>query len=367
MAYKSKALTEMADEALEMVRREKEILWKAKRLLRRFRGDVDWVPCEMFETEQDDVMLLPNNDGAPEVPAPQSAVPSVTLEQDSIPDKEAGLEDRNGDASADQADIMAGEEGIEAMDMALQQAAVEAEKTEIARTAGTETAGSDGDVPETSELETLAPSATALDNPALTGVRRSIEREREPEAASERTSNSGKEANAPSHAMTTRARARSPQITPSPSPTPSDSASVPAVHPWFQIPPSSIPDRDLGLPANEAEETRRLLLLYVQKQEQVVRQLSTLYEGLQRADRVRRDVYRACKAEGHLKDDGKGNMVTEMSDGEDWYDVEDWGLGKADLKIGKDGRLGLEKGKDEVEDAEEEGRRGGRRRRVNRM
>lgn len=102
-------------------------------------------------------------------------------------------------------------------------------------------------------------------------------------------------------------------------------------------------------------------MLYVQKQENIVRQLSTLYDGLQRADRLRWETYRACKAEGHMVPDGKGGVVTEMSDGEDWYDAEDWGLTARDLKDGK-----LEKGKDEVEDvAEEEGRRvGGRRRRV---
>jgi len=61
-------------------------------------------------------------------------------------------------------------------------------------------------------------------------------------------------------------------------------------------------------------------------------------------------------------------MRTEMSDGEDWVDIEGLGLGKADVKMQKDGNYGLEKGKDEVEDVEEEGRRvGGRRRRVARM
>lgn len=62
-----------------------------------------------------------------------------------------------------------------------------------------------------------------------------------------------------------------------------------------------------------------------------------------------------------------------MSDGEDWYDIEEWGLGWADLKLAKDGTYGLEKGKDEAEDLfpgdeGQDGRRvGGRRRRVARM
>ena len=184
---------------------------------------------------------------------------------------------------------------------------------------------------------------------------------------SEQTSNSGKESK--KHSMTTRARARSPLQSNSVSPTPSDSGSIPEINPWFLIPTTTLPDRDLGLPATEAEESRRLLLLYVQKQEQIVRSLDTLYSGLQRADRLRKSVLNACRAEGHTKDDkGSGRVVTEMSDGEDWYDVEALGLGWSELKMQKDGHLGLEKGKDEAEDIEEEGRRvGGRRRRVNRM
>ena len=56
-AFKSKALTQMADEAMEMLRRERESLWTAKRLLRRFRGEADWVPGETFETERDWALL----------------------------------------------------------------------------------------------------------------------------------------------------------------------------------------------------------------------------------------------------------------------------------------------------------------------
>ena len=173
--------------------------------------------------------------------------------------------------------------------------------------------------------------------------------------------------------MTTRARARSPRQSRTPSPTPSDSASVPPIHPWFLVPPSVLPDRDLGLPANEAIEVRRNLLLYVQKQGLIVRQLSALYDGLQRADRLRKAIWDAAKAEAHVRDDGKGNAVTEMSDGEDWYDIEDLGLARHELKLGRDGTWGLEKGKDEVEDlagVEEEGfgrRGGGRRRRAVRI
>ena len=388
VAYKSKALTQMAGEALEMVRREKEVLWKAKRLLRRFRGDADWVACETFEQEGDAGMLL-----AEEQEGVESVVPSVTLEPGSTNEEEGGdvvfgNGSGSGDALRENAEGLEGDamDGVEAMDMALQQATVEAEKTtDVAADADDivkeelqkqpdngNSAEENGKTKQNNAIEqTDSEPATALQNPALIDLQHPTE----PEAASEQTSTSGKETNTPtipSHSMTTRARARSPQRSPTPLSRDSTPSSPPQIHPWFHIPPTSLPDRDLGLPAQEAEETRRLLLLYVQKQEHVIRQLTSLYTGLARADRLRKDVYRTCKAEAHLKDDGKGNMVTEMSDGEDWYDVEEWGLTKVELKVGRDGVLGLEKGKDEVEDlgaGEDEGGRrvGGRRRRVGRM
>lgn len=53
-----------------------------------------------------------------------------------------------------------------------------------------------------------------------------------------------------------------------------------------------------------------------------------MHESLLRACRMKEDVLEWCKAEGH---------VGEMSDGEDWYDHEKWGLAEGeDLKKGAD-------------------------------
>ncbi|KAH8731168.1 RXT2-like protein [Phaeosphaeriaceae sp. PMI808] len=125
------------------------------------------------------------------------------------------------------------------------------------------------------------------------------------------------------HRMTTRARA---QAASTPSPPHSPSNGINAIHPLYQISFESLPDRDLGLPPHEAEETRMLLMAYVQKQEEVTRATSDLYRGMLDADRMRQDVFKWSKAEGH---------VGEMSDGEDWYDNEDWGLDQ-DLLKGRD-------------------------------
>jgi hypothetical protein len=101
------------------------------------------------------------------------------------------------------------------------------------------------------------------------------------------------------------------------------------IHPLFRLPAAAHPDRDLGLPDHEAEEVRRLLLLYVQKQEEICRGTKRLYEGLLKADRLRKTVWGWAKAEAHC------GPNRDMSDGEDWYDKEEWGLTE-DLKKGED-------------------------------
>ena len=143
------------------------------------------------------------------------------------------------------------------------------------------------------------------------------------------------------HRMTTRAQAQAVSDNSASSRTRSASSASwvpPTIHPLYQIPDAALPDRDLGLPGHEAEETRRILIAYVQKQEEVVRGAVKLYDGLLRADRMRKTVFKWCKAEGH---------VGEMSDGEDWYDKEEWGL-EEDLKKGHD---------DEEEDVATQGKK----------
>ena len=149
------------------------------------------------------------------------------------------------------------------------------------------------------------------------------------------------ESKPPPHRMTTRAQAQAVSDSSGSSRTRTQSPNSwipPAIHPLYLMPEAARPDRDFGLPSSEAEETRRLLMAYVQKQEEVVRGVETLYEGLLRADRMRQTVFKWCKAEGH---------IGEMSDGEDWYDKEEWGL-EDNLKKGHD---------DEEEDTTTQGKK----------
>ncbi|KAK0250420.1 hypothetical protein B0A54_12189 [Friedmanniomyces endolithicus] len=348
-AFTSKALTGMASEAAEMVRRERVVLWKAKRVLERLRGDGGFMACGLFETGGDGVLLGPER-GA------ESEGDGVEGEGLVVVEGEEGGEGVKG------TDKM---EGVEAQDhvdgvptpMGVGIPAQDVGVGDVGSSTGDRildhTPGTNGDPTHLNAHAGLQHEQNPAPHPTVAEL---IHRDEES------SSNSGTNPSARSHRMTTRARARSPQFPASPSPSPSDSSSIPSVHPWFLFPPSTLPDRDLGLPPTEAEELRKTLLLYVQKQENIVRQLTTLYDGLRRTDRLRWWVWRSCKAEGHVVNDGKGGVRTEMSDGEDWYDVGEWGLQEGwELRDGR-----LEKGKEEVDDtAEEEGRRvGGRRRRV---
>ncbi len=132
-----------------------------------------------------------------------------------------------------------------------------------------------------------------------------------------------------SHRMTTRAQAQAASEKSTSSRTRSASPASwapPSIHPLYLMTPSAHPDRNFGLPPNEAEEIRRTVMMYIQKQEEICRGAEKLYFGLLRADRMRKTVFRWCKAEGH---------IGEMSDGEDWYDKEEWGLDE-DLRKGHD-------------------------------
>lgn len=116
---------------------------------------------------------------------------------------------------------------------------------------------------------------------------------------------------------TTSSRARSVSVA---------SSSIPSIHPLFLMPSGACPDRDFGLSPDEAEATRRILMSFIQKQEEVCRGTEKLYNGLLKMERMKKNVWDSCKAEGH---------IGEMSDGEDWYDKEKWGL-EEDLRKGHD-------------------------------
>ncbi|GAB7350845.1 hypothetical protein MBLNU459_g1376t1 [Dothideomycetes sp. NU459] len=354
--FTARALTEMCENAREAVFRERKTLWDIKQLLLRLRGDDPWIPVGKVETEQD-ILLLDQNASITDLQSiandteasVNEAAMSLDHQQNNVPDPVVSTINgptKDVEGTAPDAARSGDTNGIQSIDMAAQNApegsADGASHLESANgalktspTAGVPSQNGPHDANPAPVLP-LVDNDVDMDRPAGQdeAVRASIE------PASPSASTSGQT----QHRMTTRARARTPsspdqdasQIS---SPAPS---SIPSIHGFFGVPAFSLPDSDFGLPASEAEDTRRMLLLFVQKQEQVVREAEEIMQGLLKADRMRKEVYRWCKAEGH---------VGEMSDGEDWYDREEWNL-DADLIKGK-----------EEEEVEEEGRAKGRRRR----
>ncbi|GAB7338546.1 hypothetical protein MBLNU457_5294t1 [Dothideomycetes sp. NU457] len=326
LPYTSQHLTEMAKNARDMLYREREVLWSMKMLLQRFRGDEAWVPLEKAEGDHDHLLL--DNDGLDGMIGEGSYNgSSMTLDR-AIDDGVAPAYSNINGVSSDHAGVSeesAKANGIQSADMARVHTmnGHGAQKNDQGHEDAMMMDGSDG------QKNTEPVSNSNGDGGNTNG-----------EEPIDTTTEAGGQ---PSHAMTTRRKARSPtptsQRSQSASPVPS---SIPSINNFFIPATSSLSDRDFGLPAQEAEETRRMLLLYVQKQEEVVRGTEKLFMNLLRADRRRQQVWQWCQAEGH---------VGEMSDGEDSYDKEQWGLTE-DLIKGK-----------EEEDVEDEGVRKGRRRR----
>ena len=148
------------------------------------------------------------------------------------------------------------------------------------------------------------------------------------------------------HRMTTRSalnNSNNSNAVASPAPPPSETPSV-EVDAFF-FPPNYVVDRDYGLPPAEAEETRRLVSAAVQRQDEFMRGLKMVQEGLLRAENMRKKVWEWCRTmegvrEYHQQptrpkpanfdiDLGEG---VGLSDGEDWYDKEAW---KLEEELGK--------------------------------
>lgn len=340
----------MCENARQAVYRERKTLWDIKQLLLRLRGDDPWIPVGKVETEQD-ILLLDQNASIVDLQSvatdPETSITDAAMSldhpQNHVPD--ATLSDVNG-ASRTTASAIPDlttnghMNGVESNDMAAQRPGE----------AGVDTTGQQESTSGASQPSPLMPNGQTehhsihaqpvVDNDIdMDQPDESIRKSIEPNSPSASTSGGQTQ-----HRMTTRARARTPgspdqETSQLSSPAPS---SIPSIHGFFNVPAFSLPDNDFGLPASEAEDTRRMLLLFVQKQEQVVREAEQMMEGLLKADRMRKQVFRWCKSEGH---------VGELSDGEDWYDKEEWSLTE-----------NLVKGKEE-EEVEEEGRAKGRRRR----
>jgi len=161
--------------------------------------------------------------------------------------------------------------------------------------------------------------------------------------------------------MTTRSLQQQQQQEAASPPPPEPTSPRLGIDPFF-FPPAYAVDRDFGIPANEAEETRRLLLAAVQRQEEFMRGLNKVYSGLLQAKHKKQDVWRWCRAmegvrqyhasktERDISEITEEEMTVGLPDNEDWYDKEEWKLDAP-----------LVKGKEEEEEEEKTKKTRGRR------
>jgi hypothetical protein len=356
-----------------MIQKEKAALWRMKHLLTLMSGDHTWIPCEMLETENDinlfddgtngyrehlleksrlkenhDLVSFDGNQEEKTIAAATSALEEgpgtqapVEVVENATPDVPATEDDV---AMIDATNEAPDDKFPEAISTAPAESAMEIESSE-AREAVAPTNFEDGDSggtleptegTEEGEKEPVAEviqikmddgsDAPPLDDTAGESTKPPDETQA-PEPDDEEAIQDQEDVPEPRR-MRTRAQAQAASdnntISRPRSTTPSTNSSY--IHPYFLAPTSAHPVPDMGLPPVEAEETRRLLQLYIQKQEEICRGSQKIYEGLMRAERLRKSVLKWAKADGHLG---------EMSDGEDWYDKEEWGLTE-DLKKGQD-------------------------------
>lgn len=300
-----------------MVQKERKFLWKLKHLMTIMSGDNNWIPCHIVEGDDDWALFFDvqykDQDNTPKI-GESNEINCETSNGEIL----TGAERHSPDA------IIAAVKHLIAKE--------QQERIETINRA-------------TSKVELDESSRMSKEDQVKASVSLGIIKQNKPDniiipidenskpiekMASNDESNEKENASAP-HRMQTRAQTfahlEDPAVKMRPSS--SESACISFIHPYFLASDTSRPDRNFGLPQNEATETRRVLQLYVQKQEEVCRGIQKLYDGLLKADRCRKLVMKWAKADGHV------GANRDMSDGEDWYDNEEWELDE-DLKKGQD-------------------------------
>ncbi|KAK3186226.1 hypothetical protein K4F52_004990 [Lecanicillium sp. MT-2017a] len=270
--FTSKTLTTLVDHSCRLMRKENQSLWEVRQLWTSLYGDGVWLPCEL---------MIGDNDGE-------------LYTQDQVA--------RHTEAQSKSATATVNGESSEPAKVA-----VDGETTDTAK---------DNDVSMV-DADAAAAKDPSTEEPTTNG-----------NGATEENTK-GKEAETSSDAKKADAQSGAEQNGPQDGQDTSETEGSSFIHPIFMPPATAKPDRDLGLPGHEAEDIRRLLALYVQKQEEVCRGTYKLHRGLLKAQRLRGDVLHWSKAEAHC------GPNRDLSDGEDWYDKEEWGLTE-DLKKGQD-------------------------------
>lgn len=365
LPFLDSALPDMVRSIEDKLRQERANLWRAKSLNRQFMGDEPWMPCASVEGVDDWDLFEPK----PKVPAQQAGKKrkrdgEKDISQNGVNGHDYAQEDEKPqvaatapepDTEAEETQLNSKDQHETKTDQVIEQASEDDPDTNPSDQPTTNGVH-DENRPEASDVE------AASQNKEGNGEQKQGEETTEKMEVDEEDGNtaSDEEAQPQPTRRITRAlaaennisNAASPPLSPD-STTSTVDSSLLQVDPLFLLPPSFAANhrapRSLfrfGLPVEEFIETRRLLTMYIQKQEESVRGYETVLGKLIKAKRMRDKVWEWCKTEGH---------VGEWSDGEDWIDAEAWGLAPEELKKGKD--------EEEVEGQEETGRKAKRRRR----
>ncbi|KAJ5995706.1 hypothetical protein N7481_002683 [Penicillium waksmanii] len=293
--YTSEALEQMTLAVEEKLRQEKALLWRARNLHRQFLGDGGWIPCGIVETEEDRFIFEQRDDR-------QSASAKQKRQNGTEPYA-------NGDLNAQQDEIQQAQNETNHEASANNEDPLKVLKSE-------EADATVSDLPQhPTDAEESGLEARGKREEEINGSKRTdandVQNNETEEQDEEMHDGSSPE---PPRRMTTRAQANN------------------ADNPLEGGSPMSSTETLSGFP-----HPHPLFLVPEDKQEETVRGFEHMLDSLLRAFRMKSDVLEWCKAEGH---------VGEMSDGEDWYDREQWGLAEnEDLKKGTD--------EDEVETVDE--------------
>ncbi|KAG6041268.1 hypothetical protein E4U41_005195 [Claviceps citrina] len=290
-SFTSKTLAELITQSCKIMRKENRSLWQVRHLWTSLCGDCVWMPCEAVVGSNDLDLYSDRH---------------VASFLQSLSGNDAGTSSRgvvvNGKPKESSAHAPGKEHQLPHLDTA---------------------SGADVSMTDATDLE----DGTKANAGEATASRESENAEGK-ENSQQKRSRQGGNTNADDGVAMPQQRPKH-AIPVGEGSNPGQSTEEPFVHPMFVTPPGAKPDRNMGIPENEAEDIRRLLALYVQKQEEVCRGASRLHHGLLRAHRLRSNVLHWAKAEAHC------GPNRDMSDGEDWYDKEEWGLTE-DLKKGHD-------------------------------
>ena len=349
--FTSKALSELAGQGSDWMHKENEVLWKVRPLLTRLVGDLTWAACDVMVTTNDEELFEEDHlsryhsrttNGSTNGETHAAVTPRTNGEA-SNGSREAptnGAAKKNGQPNKpndhpntddDVSMIDANARENEPVQKLLATHGDKGAKEKTARTKAKEPEPLSGADPISTSKETGNIDAAEAKTNGVgqkqdqeTPVEHKRSAEGDAAASLHDRPADGSEVARPVRAAATaqvnggRALSHTPDV-----------FEDQPLHRLFLAPRSAHPERDLGLPENEAEDIRRLLQLWVQKQEEVTRGTKKLYEGLLQADRRRKTVFKWAKAEAH------SGVNRDMSDGEDWYDRDEWGLAE-ELKKGHD-------------------------------